>query len=101
MGDAKEVWIGMSDPAVIPQSIRRYVQSYVAKRRRVALIRSVGLAAAIAILWLLFWAIFDRLLPMPSAIRSMLLLANICLFAWTLARPIRAMLTRRFDWHVA
>ncbi len=91
----------MSDPSIIPISMRRCLSSYVARRRRVALLRRLGMACAFAMLWLLVVATLDRLVPLPTFVRLGLLILNLVVVVILLFRPVRAMLSRRFDRHAA
>src|SRR5947207_9073981 len=91
----------MSDPSIIPASIRRYLRRYVLRRRLLALLRALGMAIAFALAWTFLWALVDRLLPLPGFVRTILLIVNVATISAMLFRPIRAMVLLRFDWHAA
>src|SRR5438874_4309334 len=91
----------MSDPSIIPGSMRRYLRRFVLRRRGVALLRGLGLAATFAMSWMLAWAVVDRLAPLPGFVRAILFVLNIAVVAALLLRPMRAFLWPRFDWHAA
>jgi len=91
----------MSDPTIIPTPIKRYLGNYIARRRRIALLRSVGVACVFAILWTLLWSFVDRLSPLPVLMRLILLILNALICIAILIPSLRAILHRRFDWITA
>jgi hypothetical protein len=91
----------MSDPSIIPNAIRQYLRDYVARARRIALFASFGRAIALVLLWMMLWAIIDRIAPLPRAARGMVLLWNLMMAIAILAQPLRVAFARRFDWHAA
>src|SRR5436190_1635196 len=90
--------VRMSNPAIIPPAIRRYLRRHILRRRAIALLRSVAMACIAASVWMLAWALVDRLLPLPAAIRVSLLTIVVVAIVWILFRPIRRALLPRFDW---
>jgi hypothetical protein len=101
MGDAQTCGMGMSDPTIIPNSIRRYLRRYVMRRRRIALMRRLGIAAAFSMLWMLGCAVIDRIVPMPGALRAVLFTIDVLAVVTLLLRPLVAIFRRQFDWQAA
>lgn len=91
----------MTEAANIPSNIRRYIAGFVARRRRTALLRRCGVTLSFVLLWLLLWTLVDRVVPEPGVIRLMLLACNVVVAIVLLSRPIKAILSRRFDWRAA
>src|SRR3954467_7405450 len=93
--------VSMSDPAIIPPAIKRYLRRHIARRRAVALARSVAVACIFAMLWMLAWGLVDRLFPLPAAVQFVLSLSGGGVIAAIILRPLGLMLRRRSDWVAA
>src|SRR5438132_7465632 len=89
------------EASAIPPSLADYVRRFVARSRKLAAIETGGAAAAFVVVWTLAWAMVDRLLPMPSFVRLLLLLMQFCSALLVLIRPLRRMLSREVPWHRA
>lgn len=69
-----------------------------ARARRLALLRAVGIAGSVFVLWMLACCGIDRLLQLPSTIRLSLLATGVLAVTVLLAKPLRRALRRRVDW---
>ncbi len=81
--------------------MRRCLTCYVARRRRIELLRGAGLAVAFAVAWMLTVALVDRLIPLPGFVRLILAIINVGAVVMILFVPLRAMILHGFDWHAA
>jgi hypothetical protein len=88
----------LAEPEQLPPPIRELLKRFVRRRRRIAIARAVGIALALAALWLLAWGVVDRLFPLHWIVRSILLLKLVAIVMLVLARPLRALLRRQVDW---
>src|SRR3954447_10688226 len=91
----------MSAAVAIPIELQRYLRRYVARARRVMAARAVGVGVAFALLWLLLWALVDRLVPMHSGVGGALLLPDLCIVAMLRAHPLWRLITPRVEWTLA
>ena len=93
--------IGISNVSVIsvlPPAVRDYVHDFDARARRLALVRGVGLAAAVFSVWMIACCVCDRFAHFTSATRLALLMAGGVAVIAILWRPVRASLRREVDW---
>ena len=88
----------MSPIDVLPPEVRGYVRRFVNRRRRLALLKALGLAVAFALSWMLLWCMADRLIAFPGRLRLALLVIGAAAVTVLLARPLRGALRRRIDW---
>ncbi|MDB5355291.1 MAG: hypothetical protein JWN24_1744 [Phycisphaerales bacterium] len=81
----------------LPLSVQSYLGEFVARRRKLMVVRAIGRALAVFTIWGLLTCGVDRVLHLPGPVRMGLLSAGmVCtLAAWLLA--LRA-LTRPIDW---
>src|SRR5437879_4264394 len=91
----------MNSAPAIPIEIGQFLAQVVMRRRRVALLRSLAIAITFAILWMLLWAVVDRLAALPPSARIAIDIVNVLTIAALLARPLVKLLMRRFDWRAA
>ena len=91
----------MSDPTVIPPAMRRCLRDFVMRRRRVVVLRRLGIAMTIAMTGMLACALVDRLMPLPGAVRLSLMILVAASVVVLLFHPICVILRRRFDWRAA
>src|SRR5262245_36687223 len=82
----------------LPASIRELLARFVRRRRRVALVRALGVAVALAALWLLVWGLVDRLVLLPGVVRAALLFMLASVVTWVLVFPLRAVMRRDIKW---
>jgi hypothetical protein len=82
----------------LPGSVGALLASFVRRRRRVALVRAMGVAVLVAALWLLSWGLVDRLVPLHGTLRAALLCLLASAVTWVLMRPLRAVLRRDVSW---
>ena len=85
----------MTTARQLPSSIRTGIAAYVARRRRLTLVRAVGIAAAFMLVWMLMWCVVDRLLPLGGGVRLTVLLLGIFGAAAIVIRPLVAWLSVR------
>jgi len=91
----------MTTLSALPTPVRRYIAGFVERRRRLALLRAGGVAAAFFLVWMLAWCIVDRLTALPAAVRCTLLVVGLAAVVVVLFRPLRAVLANRIDWVAA
>jgi hypothetical protein len=84
--------------APLPPPILEYVRDFVARRRRIALLRAGAIAIALALALLVATCLLDRWLQLPSGLRLALLLSGAAAFLIILLRPLRLVLRSRLDW---
>lgn len=87
----------MSALSALPPTVATYVSDFVARSRRRALARAIGLAAAMLLAWALLCCAVDRVSQLPSWPRLALLLLGIAGAAGVLRKPLRASLRRDAD----
>lgn len=85
------------DHLPMPTAIVSYLDTLVARQRKLSLWQAIGRALAISILWMTTCAIVDRIVHMPSAIRLILLLINMALVIKVLAIPFWRWVMRPVD----
>src|SRR5690242_6402388 len=88
----------MSAIGMFPPQIRRYLGDYVARSRRVGVLRAGLVTVAFAVAWTLLVALVDRAFALPAWARVGLLGFEAFGVIVILARPIRSALRRRVDW---
>ncbi len=81
----------------LPGAIRGYLTKYARRHRRMALVRSLGTVSAISLAWMMFWALFDRVSPMPGWARMGVLGINAGVVVVFLG-PSALGMWRRIDW---
>jgi hypothetical protein len=103
MGPAKAIRPGvnlmMRDD--LPLAIRTYVTQYVARRRRVALLNAVAIAASMFLGLMLLECMIDRVLHLRVPTRLIALLAAVAACTALVTKPLRFALRRQFDWLAA
>src|SRR6478672_5876562 len=87
----------MTAIAALPPSVRSYVSDFVARARRLALARAVGLAAAVFLGWALACCTLERFMHFGSIPRMALVGAAIAAAAAILFRPLRIARRREAD----
>ncbi len=88
-------------PLPLPSSIRTYLRGFVARRRRVSLVRAAGLAAAFILIWTLLACLLDRFTQLPAWMRIGLLVVDITIPVLLLLRPLCIWCFGRIDWIAA
>jgi predicted nucleic acid-binding protein/tetrahydromethanopterin S-methyltransferase subunit F len=83
--------------AVLPISIEKYLASFVARRRRLAVVSTVGIAAAGFLVWMLLVCALDRFAQIPGPVRLLALLASLAAAGLLAFRPLLYLARRRFD----
>ncbi len=91
----------MSDLASLPPAVRSYVHGYVVRGRRLALLRRLGFALSVLLVWAMLCCGADRLLQLPAGVRLAALLAGAAAVAAIVARPLRRWLGGQADWVAA
>lgn len=91
----------MNDSNEIPTTITQPLMRFVQRRRRLALAGSVARAISFALVWLLLWAIVDRLLRLSASTRWIVLIVGILGLVACLARALVALFRTRIDWTAA
>src|SRR5262245_22950626 len=81
-----------------PGAIRELLVQFVRRRRYVSVLRAIGIATALAAMWLLVWGLVDRLLPLNWMIRIALLFMLALLVGWIIGRKSGALFRRHVDW---
>lgn len=82
----------------LPANLTRYLSAFAVRRRRVGMVRALGLAAIFQLSWMLLWCLADRLVPLPPAVRMVVLLLGVAGVVVLVRRPVGAVLRRRVDW---
>lgn len=88
----------MTAVSTLPPSLLSYVSDFVARARKHALRRAVGLACAVFVAWALACCVADRFLHVPPAVRAAMLGVGLAAVAVILFTPLRALFRRRLDW---
>ncbi|MDQ3439930.1 MAG: DUF4175 domain-containing protein, partial [Planctomycetota bacterium] len=91
----------MSAPLTLPQPIASYLARYVRLRRRHALLRASGLAAAFFLAWGLGCCMIDRLAWLAPVARLALLATGALAVAIIVFRPFAYWLSRDVNWRAA
>src|SRR5688572_8917367 len=81
-----------------PRPIQSYVRRFVARQRRLALIRALGAGLPLACCWTVLACAVDRVFRLPPAVRAASLFAAAVLLLAPLLRPLTRLLSRRLDW---
>src|ERR1700736_1590686 len=90
----------MNTLTVLPQGIRSFLDDFVVRSRRVALLRATGQGLALFLAWMLLWCGIDRLAQLTSAARLVGLCAGAAAAVMLVLRPLLRM-RRRADWVAA
>ena len=90
-----------SRPSALPPEVRSFVGAFVARQRRVILLRAAGWAAAFAVAWLVVDCVADRFFHLGQGLRWALLAANVMGILVLLGPPLARMFRRRIDWSAA
>jgi hypothetical protein len=90
----------MSHPP-LPSSIQTYVTNFVARRRRFAVARAMGVAAIGFLAWMLIACTVDRFFQLNRPMRLIVLLCGMAVVALVIVRPLLHLMRRRFDWVAA
>lgn len=85
----------------LPSSIQTYVTNFVTRRRRFAVGRAMGMAAAVFLAWMLVACAVDRFAQLDRPIRLIVLVCGTAAALLVMVRPIAHLLRRRFDWIAA
>jgi hypothetical protein len=88
----------MSDLSALPPAVRSYVQGYVARGRRLALVRRAGFALTVLLFWAILCCGVDRLIQLPAALRLAALLAGATAVIAIMTGPLRRWLGEQPDW---
>jgi hypothetical protein len=67
----------MSAASTLPPSIRSFLNDFVVRVRRIALMRAAGIALASFAAWMLAWCLVDRFAQLPSGLRLAALVVGI------------------------
>ncbi len=81
----------------LPRPIRDFLGRFVARQRRIALGRALGLATGFSLAWLFTQCMADRLLHLSSAARAAWLASNLLSAVAIVAGPLARLFSRRFD----
>jgi len=87
----------MTALTTLPPAIRGYLDEFIVRSRRLALMRQAGLALAVFLVWMLLCCAADRFLHLPSSARWAALAAGAAFGVARLAPAVLA-LRRRPDW---
>src|SRR5258706_13580650 len=88
----------MSAIGLFPPPIRRYLGDFVAKSRRVRVVRAGLIALALLLAWTLVVAGIDRFVPLPQWVRGALLAIELLAAAAGVFKPLPATPPRTVDW---
>jgi len=88
----------MSDLAALPPAVRSYVHGYVARGRRLALVRRAGVALTLLLVWAILCCAADRFIQLPAGLRLGALLAGAAGVVAILAGPLRRWFGGQADW---
>jgi len=88
-------------PPKLPGSIDRFIRGYIARAKRVVLFRQLGVAAAFALGWLLVFGFADRLWPLSSFTRWIVLLLGAMLMLLQVVDALLQLFNRRIDYSAA
>src|SRR5688500_7883668 len=83
---------------MLPPGVRSYVQDFDVRARRLSLLRAVGLASAVFVLWMLCCCVADRFGQFPTQVRLGLLAAGALAATVILFRPLRNAMRDDVDW---
>ena len=86
----------MTTLSTLPPAIRTYLDDFVGRVRRLALIGAVGRALAVFLAWMMLWCAADRLGQLPAGVRAVALVIGLIAALALLAKPLLA-LRRRPD----
>lgn len=89
-----------SEPS-LPAPIDAYLTRYVRLRRRRALLRGLGIAAAVTVAWVMVCCALDRALPLPPWARVGVLSMNLAIVVAILLRPVWRWIRRDVDFDAA
>ena len=81
--------------------VEDFLRQFVARHRRLTLLRRTGWAATIALGWLLCCCLCDRLFDLPRGVRFVWLLSDLLIPAALILPPLRRLLGRQMDWTAA
>src|SRR5205807_781738 len=82
----------------LPPQVQQYVGRFVARRRRLSLFKTVAIAIAFTLVWMLAWCVVDRLLALPANMRMALLGVNLLAVVVLLFRPVRDAIRGEVRW---
>src|SRR6184192_2916925 len=88
----------MNAIALLPPPVRSYIVDFVARKRRMVMLKMVGVAVVLTLGWMLLWCVVDRVVALPAGVRLLLLTGNAAVVAGLLYRPVRETLRRDVDW---
>jgi hypothetical protein len=88
----------MSAIGLFPSPIRRYLSDFVAKSRRIRVVRAGLIALGFVLAWTLLIGLIDRFTALSTWIRAIFLLVEGTGVVAIMTAPIRAALRRRVDW---
>src|SRR3954470_3960844 len=91
----------MSDLAVLPSAVRRYLRDYVLRGRRLGALRGAGQAACAAMGGLLVACLADRFAHFSTIIREVLLVLTGLAALLLLLRPLLRLARPNVDWLAA
>lgn len=87
----------MNTAGDLPSAVASYLRDFATAARRLAMIRSLGFAVSLFLIWAALCCSLDRLLQLASTTRLALLVSGIVVFLAFVARAIWRM-RRRVDW---
>lgn len=82
----------------LPDPIRNFLSDFVARLRRLALVKAAALALAVFLAVLLMACTVDRFAHLPRTVRGVLLLVDVLAVVLVLRRPVADALRPRADW---
>jgi len=88
----------MNAIALLPPPVRSYIVDFVARKRRMVMLKMVGVSVGLTLGWMLVWCVVDRVVALPAGVRLLLLTGNAAVVAGLLYRPVRETLRRDVDW---
>ncbi len=88
----------MNTPQTIPEPIRSYVRKFIARRRRLILLKAIVNALGLSIAWLLAACLVNRFIAFSPATRLALSLAGLTAVGFLLIRALRRVLREDPRW---
>lgn len=88
----------MTFVAALPSDLQSYVAGFIARTRKQAMLRALGLAAAVLVGWALACCLADRWLQLPASVRLPMLGVGLLGATLILAPPLWSLLKRRVNW---
>jgi hypothetical protein len=78
--------------------VSRFLIRFVARHRRLALLRAIGWGVALALIWFLISCLTDRLFHLPRSLRVLWLASDVAVFGFMMLPTAARLFARPIDW---